>query len=220
MDSSIEKVIKLIYQKFRQRFAASRLDCPDEETIVCFCEGKLSKEAREDFKKHILKCERCAQIVSLYTLDITPEHSVPEYLLKKAKDIIDTAAPHLLEIKIVIKKKFLELVSTNGDVILDNQILPLPVLRSRQIEDSREEVEIVKEFKDSIININIEKKDNSRVKLIIKIYDKNTSLPVEGFRISLFKKEVELESYLVDSGKVIFDKVDLGIYDLQVFQNR
>lgn len=219
MGYKIEEIIKAIYQRFHRISAGNTSDCPDEETIVCFCEGRLSKEAAQNFKKHILKCERCAQIVTLYQLDIDPKKAVPDFLLKEAKNLLNKPLVDLLEIKIAIKKKFIELINSTGDVVLNNEIFPMPVLRSRKIKNLREEIEIVKEFKDLKINVNIEQKHGFQVKVIIKICDKNTSLPIENLRISLMKDNIELESYLIDSGSVIFDKVTSGNYNLRIFQN-
>ena len=219
MDPKLEKIIKVVYRGLRQKQTSNNRDCPDEETIACFCEGKLSKEDSQGFKKHILKCERCARIVTLYNIDIDPQQAVPSSLLDKARDMIEGHSFNLLEIVLSAKEKFLELISTTGDVILGNEIIPMPVLRSRQIKELKGELKVVKEFKDIRINVSIEKKDKPGVKIIALLTNKHTSIPVENLRISISKGEIELESHTAESGKVIFDNVNFGTYSLLIFQN-
>ena len=219
MDPKIEKIIKMVYREFRQKQTNNNHDCPDEETIVCFCEGKLSKKDSQDFKKHILKCKRCARVVTLYNIDIDPKQAVPAFLLDKAKDMLEGHSFNLLEIVLSVKEKFIELISANGDVILGNEIIPMPVLRSRQIKELKEEFKVVKEFKDIRINVSIEKKDKPGVKIITLVSNKYTSVPIENLRISISKGEIELESHTAESGKAIFDNVSFGSYSLFIFQN-
>jgi hypothetical protein len=46
--------------------------------------------------------------------------------------------------------------------------------------------------------------------------ERETSRILKDLRITLFKGDVELESYVADSGSVIFDNVLLGKYTIEV----
>lgn len=207
----------MVYKIYRNKRNKDNLPCPDEEMLVCFSEGKLSVQQFKKIQQHILKCERCAQLVSLYNLKVETEKPVPEYLIEKAKDLVkQKVLPNLLEIVLSIKQKFLEIVKTSGDIIVDNEIIPLPVLRSRQIRELREELAVVKEFQDIRIKLNIEKKEKGIVKITILFFDKKTNMPLKDLRVSLLKGNIELESYGVDKGKAVFDNVSFGKYSLLI----
>ncbi len=217
--AKIEEVIKMVYKIFREKQNKDNLPHPDEEMLVNFCEGRLSKEDYKAIQEHLLRCEHCAEAVSLYNLKVEAKRSVPEFLIKKAKDLVkEKTLQVILEIILSIKEKALEIINTTGDVILGNEVIPLPVLRSRQIRALNEEMTVVKEFQDIRINVNIEKKDKDKVKICIFLSDKDTARPLSDLRVSLLKDDIELESYMVDSGKATFDKVAFGKYELQISQ--
>lgn len=219
MKLKIEDLIKMVYKIYRARQIKHNHSCPDEETLVCFCEGRLSKEESKDIQEHLLRCEQCAQAISLYNLRPQTKLPVPEFLIQKVKELVkEKALPSLLEITISIKDKFLEIVNTTGDIILGNEIIPLPVLRSRQIKEFREELTVVKDFQDIRININIEKKNAGQVKIVVMFHDKDTSVPLSDLRVSLTQDDIELESYAIESGKAVFDKVSFGKYRLQILR--
>lgn len=209
----------MVYKMYRKRQNKENLPCPDEEMLACFSEGRLSKEDCKAMQEHLLRCERCAETLSLYNLKIEAKRAVPEFLIEKAKDLIkEKTLQVILEIILSIKEKALEIINTTGDIILGNEVIPLPVLRSRQIRALNEEMTVVKEFQDIRINVNIEKKDKDEVKISIFLCDKNTARPLSDLRVALLKDDIELESYTIDSGKAIFDRVAFAKYELQISQ--
>lgn len=215
----IEKLIKMAYKIYRDRQTKDSSPCPDEETMVCFGEGRLSKEDSAKLQKHLLSCERCAQVLSLYNIKIEKEQIVPEFLIKKTKGLIGKKIPtSLIEITLSVKERLLEIINTTGDIVLDNEIIPLPVLRSRQIKKILEEVTIIKEFQNIRISGRIEKREKGKVKVGISLCDKNTSEPLKDLRIGLFKDDIELESYVIDSGCSSFDNLSFGKYTLKIFR--
>jgi hypothetical protein len=121
----------------------------------------------------------------------------------------------VLEIVLKLKEKTLELLRTTGDVLVGQELVPAPV-RSRQIKDFKDEVTILKDFKDVRVEIKIENKLARAFTLVAMVKDKHTSRVIKDLRVTLIKDELELESYLSDSGKAVFEHVLLGKYTVQI----
>jgi hypothetical protein len=142
---------------------------------------------------------------------------VPEELLKSIKDLaaISIAIP-ILEIILRIKEKLMEILSTTGDVLVGQELVPAPVLRSRQIKDFKDEVTILKDFQDIRVEAKIENKQGKAFSLSITVKEKDSQKMMKDLRVTLIKDDVELESYVADSGKVTFEHVLLGKYTVEV----
>jgi hypothetical protein len=214
-----EEVIKMVYGLYRKKHNNTNLPCPDEETLVCFCEGKLSKRESKHVQEHLATCRRCAETVSLLCQKIEEQRQVPEFLIERAKSLVkDKPFPNIFEVVLVLKEKALQILSTTGDVIVDNEIMPLPVLRSRQISEFAEEINLIKELKNIKITINIQKRDKDKIRINLGLVDKASLQPLSGLRLTLLKEGREIESYEAISGNAVFDKVGFGRYDIQILR--
>lgn len=215
----IEEVIKMIYRLYRKRHNQANSTCPDEETLVCFSEGKLSKEEAKRIKEHLISCRRCAEVVSLFCQRFDEQREVPEFLIKKAKGLVEQRPlPNILEVILALKEKALQILWTTGDVIRGNEIIPGAVMRSRKIIDFPEEIRLIKEFKDIKITLDIQKKDKGKIRVNLDLVDKISLLPLSDLRLALLKGTEELESYEAVSGNVVFDKVGFGCYAIQILR--
>ena len=215
----IEEVIKMVYRLYRKSIGKANSPCPDEETLVCFSEGRLSKGELEKIQEHIISCRRCAEVISLLCQRLKGEREVPEFLVKKAKSLVEQRPlTSILEIILVLKEKALQILEATGDVILDNQIVPLPVLRSRQISELPEEVRLIKEFKEIKITVHIQRIEKDKIRITLNLVDKINLLPLSDLRLLLLKGTHELESYEAISGNVVFDKVSLGRYAIEILR--
>jgi hypothetical protein len=215
----IEEFIAMIYRNYRKRQIRNNLSCPREESLVSFLEGKTPQEEFNYIQEHLLVCDRCAEIFALFVLEPKIIHSVPSEIIEKVKSLVpQNIQAHILELTLKIREKFLEILSTTGDIILGNEIIPLPVLRSRQIKDFGDELILVKEIGNIRINLNIEKREKELVKIIFTLTDKKTSLPLSDLRVVLLKDDTELESYVVESGQASFDKLGLGRFIFQILR--
>ena len=131
-------------------------------------------------------------------------------LLNREEDI------PLLEILLRFKEKAIELINTTGDVLVGQELVPAPVLRSRLIKDFKDEVTILKDFNDIRVQIKIENKWGKVFNLKLAAKQKHTQKIIKDLRVTLLKDDLELESYLTDSGSVIFEHVLLGKYRLEI----
>jgi hypothetical protein len=142
---------------------------------------------------------------------------IPEVLLRRAKDLVSQdAKQEILEIFLKLKEKALELLGTTGDILVGQEFMPAPVLRSRNITDFKEEITILKDFKDIRAEAKIENRKGKLFSLTIIVREKATQKVMKDLRITLIKNDIELESYLTDSGRATFEDVVLGRYTVEI----
>jgi len=218
MSEDLEKIIGKVYRGWKaEQPEADRLH-PDEETFVSFLENRLSAEDNERMKRHLIACDRCAEILSLQLRSKgLEEKEIPEQLLKRTKKrVSEMLTVYILEIILKVKQKTLEIINTTGDVLVGQELVPAAVLRSRQIKDFKDEVNVLKEFKDILVEVKIESKTAETFNLTLILKTKETQNIIKDMRVTLLKDDLELESYLSDSGKVTFEHVLLGKYTLEL----
>jgi hypothetical protein len=218
MAERVDKLIKVVYQKWKSGQLKPQKLHPDEEALACFLEGRLSDKENEQIKAHIISCDDCSRALAVQLrMGEIETKDVPEELLKSIKDLaaISIAIP-ILEIILRIKEKVMEILSTTGDVLVGQELVPAPVLRSRQIKDFKDEVTILKDFQDIRVEAKIENKQGKAFSLSITVKEKASQKMMKDLRVTLIKDDVELESYLTDSGKVTFEYVLLGKYTVEV----
>ena len=218
MQNKLEKLVKFAYKKWRSSHVQKFSRHPDEEEFVCFIEGKLSAAESQNLKAHLISCEPCSQAFAIQArLKSTENLAVPEEIIASVKKLIDyPGVSLLLEIILRFKDRAFELLKTSGDVLVGQELVPAPLLRSRQIKDFKDEITILKDFKDIRVEIKIENKPAQTFNLIVTVKEKQTSKTIKDLRITLIKDDLELESYYSDSGRVTFEHVLLGKYVVQI----
>jgi len=217
MQAKSDKFIKAVYKKWKRHNPADDLH-PDEELLACFLEGKLSKQDSEILKDHILKCSVCAENIAVWiSSDSLEAKELPSGLLEKAKSLVSSQGKvSFLEIFLKLKEKTLEILGTTGDVLVGQELVPAPVLRSRKIKDFKDEVNIFKDFDDIRVEVKIENKSGREFSLTVAAKEKASQKLIKDLRVTLIKDNIELESYHADTGKVTFEHVLLGAYKVEV----
>lgn len=218
MQNKIEQIISIVYKTWNKKLRHRDQNCPDEETFACFFEGRLSKEEDQRLKDHLIGCDKCLELIMAVSQK-AEELSLPEDLISRAKNMIaqqQNFSVAFLEIVLGFSDKTIDIIKTSGDILFGQEFAPLPVLRSRNIKDFGREVIIVKDLGTIKTEIEIENKANHNAKVAVKLTDKNTGRPAEGLRITLLRKEEELESYIAHAGKAVFDDVLVGSYIFEV----
>lgn len=218
MQDRLEKLIRLVYKGWKADQSNKEREHPDEETLACFIEGKLTKEESDIIKEHLIICDNCAEAVALnLSAGTTETKEVPEEMLNRLKNsLVSQCEPSVLEIILRLKEKALEMINTTGDVLVGLELVPAPVLRSRSIKDFKDEVTILKDFKDIRVEVKVENKGGQVFNLNILVRQKQTLETIKDLRVTLIKDDVELESYLTDSGTVIFEHVLFGKYTVEI----
>jgi hypothetical protein len=218
MSDEQHDLIRAVYKKWKSRQVIEGQGHPDEETFAAFLENRLPAQESEQVKNHLVSCDQCAQILALSIKpDILEEKHLPEHLLERARSLLDKEfESYLLEIILKLKEKALEIINTTGDILLGQELVPAAVLRSRQVRDFKDEVTILKDFKDIRVEAKIENKQGKAFALTIVVKDKQTQNIIKDLRVTLLKDDLELESYHTDTGKVSFEHVLLGKYTLEI----
>lgn len=217
MQDIIERLTKIIYRKRKKPSLRLNDLHPDEEVMVCLLEGRLSREEGERIKAHLIDCDICAERVAVQLkLKETDSVNLPDELIAAVKDLVKDKEENRLEIFLRLKEKTLELLHTTGDVLVGQELIPAPLLRSRKIRDFRDEVIIFKDVRDTRVEIKIENKESKVFNLIIAIKERLTQRLIRDLRVTLIRDDLELESYVSDSGKVVFENVPLGKYTIDV----
>jgi pseudouridine-5'-phosphate glycosidase len=218
MQNKLERLIKAVYKDWKSAQPQAPGPHPQEEAFVCFLEGKLSAEENEAIQAHLISCERCAQILSIRAkAEVLETKDVPQELLGQVRKMLQVQdKPSILEIALRLTEKVLEIINTTGDVLVGQELMPAPILRSRKIKDFKDEVIILKDFKDIRVEAKIENKAAKAFTLTVLVKEKESQKIVKDLRVTLLKDNLELESYLNDAGAVIFENVLLGQYRVEI----
>lgn len=218
MPEQLDRLIKFVYRKWKGNLGSPSDGHPDEETLACFLDGRLSESESVLLKEHLICCNTCSEAASLYLKIKNMEPiDAPKELINTVKGLLNTAAKDsLLEIVLRLRETAWQVINTTGDILFGQEVIPAPVLRSRQIPDFKDEVMIFKDFKDIRVEVKIENKSNGRFNLNILIKEKQTQHTIKDLRVSLLREDVELDSYLTESGKVIFENVLFGNYRIEI----
>ena len=155
----------------------------------------------------------CFRLNDIYFEEMVP----PDSLLDSARKLINAEiSARSLDIILRVKDRFLEVLNTTGDVLVGQELVPAAVLRSRQINDFRDEVSILKDFGDIRVEAKIITRSEGVFTLSVLIKNMQTLQVIKDLRVSLIKGETELESYLSESGKVVFEHVLFGKYTVEI----
>jgi hypothetical protein len=219
MFNNFEKICKFIYRERKNSQIFGGQKHPNEESLVCFLEAKLSKEENTLVLKHLLICDQCSEYLSTQ-FKIQPHMSleVPTVLLEKVNKLVSQRmSENLLEIFLKLKEKVMEIIQTTGDVLVGQELIPAPVLRSRKIEEFKGEVSILKDLQQIRILAKIQNKDTKSFNLTVSVKDRMGQKNCKDLRVTLIKDEIELESYTTDSsGSCLFENILPGNYLVEV----
>jgi len=217
MQNKLEKLIKIVYKKWKSDQSKIIDSHPDEESLACFIDGKLSSQEKEVLTAHLMNCDSCAQNVAIQASLKLEDKEVPQELVERMKDLVSYKdISSILEIALRLKEKTLEILNTTGDVLVGQELIAIPILRSRRIQDFKDEVIIVKDFKDIRVEIKIENKGDRSFGLSVMAKERDTQKIIKDLRVTLLKDDLELESYLNDLGSVTFEHVLLGKYTVEI----
>ncbi|MDI6605776.1 MAG: zf-HC2 domain-containing protein [Candidatus Omnitrophota bacterium] len=219
MLNKLEALIQSVYKSWQStQSQGQQLLHPDEEALSCFLEGRLSAEEAEALKAHLISCRDCSEAFSL-NLKMEPfeEKEVPQEVLTYIRGLLtcQEMGP-LLEIVLQFKEKAIEILRTSGDVLFGQEVVAASLLRARKIKDFRDEVMILKDFKDLRVEIRVENKSGGVFDLRISVKHRQTQKGIKDLRVTLIREDLELESYLADSGRVSFEHILLGNYKVEI----
>jgi hypothetical protein len=217
MRQDLQDLIREAYRQWKDGQHGHKGEHPDEEEFTAFVTGSLGPGESAGIREHIVECLRCAEILSLSLGEARQDLSVPEEVLEKARELVCPEDKSLcLEVFLRLKEGLLELINTTGDVLVGQEFLSAPVLRTRSIKDFKDEVRILKDIKDVRVEVKVEAQQAKTFNLIVAVKEKPTQKVLKDLRVSLVREGTELESYINDSGTVVFEHVALGNYRIEI----
>lgn len=217
MSDNLEKSIKAVYGRWRKSRKPDAGEHPDEETLACFMEGRLSDEESCRIKEHVLVCDRCAEAVMAQAQTAVEGEDLPPALIEKIKNLpVFKNKGCFMEIVLKVKEQALEVINSSGDVLVGQELIPASVLRSRRKNEFGNEVTVFKDFDNIRVEVRIEKQDKESFKAAVAVRNKQTQKAARDVRITIIKDGVELESYLAHTGSVTFEHIRFGAYLVEV----
>ena len=220
MQKDNEGLMRFVFNKWRKDGPEAKDSHPDEEALSCLLEDKLPKQERDTVLEHLLHCNSCLENFSIsFNLAGRDKEllELPKGLLERVRELmISRPKIDILEVSLRLKDAFWELLHATGDILLEQELVPAPILRSRSIKDFKDEITILKDFQDIRVEVKIESQPKSTFRLTVKIREKQTQKILKNLRITLLKGDIELESYLTDLGQVVFEHVLLGSYTVEI----
>jgi len=216
MGSKNGDIVKIVYREWKKAQCNHCGEHPDEEAFACYIDGRLGIEEKKKIEGHITRCASCSQILS-FSLGMGMElpEDVPQEFIDMAKGLVKEKAL-VFEISAQIKNGILELISASGDILIDQELVPVSLLRSRNIKGFKDEVTLFKDLKDIRVELKIRVKSARKANFEVLVSDRYTSKPLKEVRISLLKNGIEMESYLSDIGKALFENIQFGRYEIEI----
>ncbi len=220
MFNNFEKISRYIYRQFRKDSEVVCNDHPDEEALSCFLEQRLSQEEKSVIENHLMHCASCAEYISVgLKLEPDLDHDLSPLLLGKIEKLIGIAAQlNILEIFIKLKDQALEILQTTGDLLVGQELVPAPILRSRKINEFKEEIIILEDLEQVRVLAKIQNSGTKNFNLTITVKDKQNQEIHENLRITLVNNGTELESRVCELGNCFFECILPGNYTVEIIQ--
>lgn len=200
----------------RRQQATARVGCPDEESLADYLSGTLSESQREKTETHLAACSSCVtEMVTVHKASQeTMMEKVPQHLIDRAMTLVRPTygQENFLDLVVRIVKDSLELISTSGRPIL--AAAPVAVRGEEgSVESGIIEVEQgMERFK---VGVEVERVEPGLCRVVVSVTGEGRIVG-ENLRMSLFSGGRERASYLAREGKVAFDRIPRGEYNLAI----
>jgi len=200
--------------------------CPDVERICDYLEGRLNDNGRSKIEEHLSECETCRQefiigkgLVRGGDSELDP---VPDKVTRAALSLVNS---HALIPDSPFSEKFGRFFSEICSMVIDLfhpalwRRWGLATIRGSRKVVSEDLVHISRRFRDIETDIEIERVDESRAHIRVKLYGSNGD--GGGIRVTLKRGEREVSSCLPDNrGHVLFEDIPFGRYNLYFTKDR
>lgn len=213
-----ERIASMVYKNWKRKFMQKKkTTCPDEEVLACFKEGLLNKKAQDKVKLHLLGCKRCSEHVFLDSCIQATDMPVPQELLQSAKDLVRPYDTQSSFVVISLKERFIDLVRASADFLQARAPDLYPVsLRGTRNKKIPDQVQLIKYLGRVKVTLRIERQENNRVGVTVRLTEKRKDTPLEQLRVSLWKDGEEMESYVTKKGEARFLGLCLGRYNVEI----
>ncbi len=222
--SKLESLLKEAFKRKVWKSVKNTNKCLSDETMTCLIENRISKNDEVIVNDHIVHCHSCAEKLSSYLViarDLSREGEIqpPMFLLDRVKQLVSEklSASDVLDIVLDIKERVLELIHTTGELLLGPTLVP--ALRGKDEAESKKSIHVVKNFDKFTAEVEIDKRVSNSTDLILRLTEKESNKRAEGIRVSLLKNEREIESQVLEGGKVKFEDIKPDSYKILIIKD-
>lgn len=192
-------------------------ECLRAEEIIDYLKKRLPDRARTRAEKHLSECDKCLEeaIMAMGVVrggDLAEFDPVPVKVTKGAIKAVRESRQRSLpeELGRFIKKTKVE-INRIMHQTLPIQGLSLAPVRGKKTIVSEDLIRIRKSFPGFDADIEIEKTGQDKARLEVTVKGKVADDPI---RVSLFRNERELSSYLVNGAGALFEDMPFAEYAL------
>ncbi|GEM_PF-1177307 len=215
---SIDKLIKGFLATHNGQKRAQGA-CPDAETVAAFFEGKLDEGLERQTREHFLSCDRCLELAvtlapQFEETEIESSIRVPLNSYNRVMRL-DPARGSPWEVVVNFARGVAKALKAGAGISVASPS-PAEAFRGGQRVISENLVAFHKEFPPYLAEIEVEKIRGDQGEVTVSVSEKETGKPAKGLRVSLFDPDRELESYALEQGQAVFEKVRFGKYSLNL----
>ncbi len=194
--------------------------CPDDEVLADYMEGRLSAEKRLILEAHLSDCDVCIENLVIgksvaRNMEQFELESVPHYITSSAMRLVDDLNTPLIERTGRVAKKICSKISDflAPDFWSSQAVSAIRGGRGETVSDNCEPV--IKNFNGIKTKIEIEKSLNAQEHTTIKVsLLPDQHITFADIRVSLKKGDRELSSFLLNNGYTLFEEIPPGEYQL------
>jgi hypothetical protein len=213
----IDRLIKGYLRK--ESKMRQKTKCLDEEILAAFYDGKLDEGLEKQVREHLLSCDKCIELAAAIVpqfdeKDIEEKVKVPLRSLNRVMRL-DPAREGAWEVMVSFARDVVQSIKTGGDVSVTSPV-PAEAFRGGPQVISESLVAFKKEFPPFFAEIEVEKVKDDKGEITVSVSEKETGQPARGLRVSLFDPKKELESYVLDHGRAVFENIKFGKYLLHL----
>lgn len=198
-----------------------KINCSDDLKLAAYLDGRLSAGEKEAIERQLSERPECRDTANMIRTVLGSDEAlvpsaVPERLVRNAI-AMHPGNRDALDLVLALAGNALSVVRAALNVQIDFPF-PAAALRSNPPRDMALVV-MTKTFDAVTAEVNIEKLAGRICNILVAVRDTKTRTPMENMRIELVSEGRELGSSRLAQGRVLFEDVGLGRYDIVIRRN-
>jgi hypothetical protein len=199
-----------------------RQQCPNDERVIDFIEGRLSEEDRSDLEKHLSACEMCLEELVI-TNNIVAGKDIYELELPPA-EFTDAAVNLVTGRNPLPYSVLIDYVNKFFSKLCSHMVNPIRLwpwgrwnpapLRGFKVAAGEDYVCLEVSFKDLKTEIEVEKTGVNKANIRLSL--DNSIKNLKSLRVTLINDEREVASDLLNGTYVFFEGIPFGHYSISL----
>jgi hypothetical protein len=196
--------------------------CASDLDLAAYLEGRLPAAERKMLDRYLVNNRACRHMLENVRAvlasrdDLPPVEEVPERLIRKAAAFYPRNRD-LIDLIIALTNDTLTIIRASLDIRI---AVPPPVAPLRAGGSSGASIVVMtKSFDGLYAEVRIEKLPGNTCNIAVQITDSLRRTPAENLRIDFVSQGRELDSSSLHNGRVLFEDVSRGSYDVIIQKN-